>query len=689
MQPFTFTECVGSYLSAGGDTDVGGKNYAWSLKWTGHAPQGEGRGNRHAIHTAKSSIEIVRRFRTHNPNFAGIMPFTAPFYYCGDKVSSFADVATHNPSRGLYGPSPVILQENTSFAPVLLSLELWAPHKYTNDVLEFNAHVVNDADDGKDVPASTLHWALMSTTFSQSFAPRSPTHELDGALLQGSVSVDAVAYYSTTSKQVKLALTGMTPGEYTLQAELRVADGSVIATNEEAVEVFAGRSGTEMDQGVVVLLYEPTGTQTARALRGAGATVKTVTAAALKVALQAGGGATLQTIVIGEDSWDSELEALIPSLHSFVDGTRGRVIVMQQSKAPANISLAWAPGGASLQPYPTDQYIMHSGLTVGRGRSVHPTRTEHPVFTRPHAITREQLLTWNDAGGWSEATVDAGQATPDQSPASHGFFLNSTNVTAETAANEATLNRLDVLIGHAMGQQNILLAELAGRKGGGAFFVGLGLAARAGSDPVADRMLENVLAFYAAAETKTALHPLVESGHDVMWGNYSSERGLVRSDTNGLILASCRFSTSCKLNGLGNVACGRNVLGPYTWSYMGHNLDLQLGSTVGRGIVWLRTNATKVTTVFGAAHPTHGHHPHTGEAPSMRVDTIDATTLEVSGTAHCAAATGSAERGWTVVCSLAAGGGADDGELTVTPTSTLALRFRADKALVLQSSAFL
>ena len=27
-QPFTFTECVGSYLTAAGDTDVGGKNYA-------------------------------------------------------------------------------------------------------------------------------------------------------------------------------------------------------------------------------------------------------------------------------------------------------------------------------------------------------------------------------------------------------------------------------------------------------------------------------------------------------------------------------------------------------------------------------------------------------------------------------------------------------------------------------------
>ena len=82
-------------LTYGGDTDVGGKNYAWSLKWSGHAPQGQGRGSAHARHTAKGSIELVRRFRARNPNLAGIMPFSAPFYYCGDDVASFADVARH------------------------------------------------------------------------------------------------------------------------------------------------------------------------------------------------------------------------------------------------------------------------------------------------------------------------------------------------------------------------------------------------------------------------------------------------------------------------------------------------------------------------------------------------------------------------------------------------------------------
>ena len=84
---------------------------------------------------------------------------------------------------------------------------------------------------------------------------------------------------------------------------------------------------------------------------------------------------------------------------------------------------------------------------------------------------------------------------------------------------------------------------------------------RAGSEPVADGLLENLLAYYTRRESvasingsstsvtsgsstiaaKSAklsapgpggvrdLHPMIESGHTVIWGNYSSERGLVRT----------------------------------------------------------------------------------------------------------------------------------------------------------------
>lgn len=99
---------------------------------------------------------------------------------------------------------------------------------------------------------------------------------------------------------------------------------------------------------------------------------------------------------------------------------------------PVCSRVAWfhdrAPGGAALQLYPTDQYIMHSGLTVSRGRPVHPTRMQHPVFNEPNALTREQFLSWSEASNWTEAAVDTvaqQRATPNQSPAALGVFMKT------------------------------------------------------------------------------------------------------------------------------------------------------------------------------------------------------------------------------------------------------------------------
>ena len=69
-QPQTFTESVGNYLTAGGDFDVSGKNWAWSLKWTGPS-QGAHAAGRHAALVQRRSVEIVRRNRNLNPHLAG------------------------------------------------------------------------------------------------------------------------------------------------------------------------------------------------------------------------------------------------------------------------------------------------------------------------------------------------------------------------------------------------------------------------------------------------------------------------------------------------------------------------------------------------------------------------------------------------------------------------------------------
>ena len=510
------------------------------------------------------------------------MPFESPFYYCGDNVTGFEDLPVHNPARGLYGPSPVQTQERTSFAPVLLSIELWAPHYYTSSRgIRFTAHIVNDHDEGKDLPALTLRYKLVRAEPLRAVgaAPRTD-HKLYGHPIEGTVAMKAVSYYSTTSTVVELALnTSLPSSRYSLQAELRTADDSVVASNEEEIELFShavGSGGKEHH----VLLYEPNGTRTAAALQAVGVLVTEVSAGQLKHALQRRTG----TVVIGENSWDTALQSMTEELRSYVDNAAGRIVLLQQSQPPLNLSLGWAPGGTALHLYPMTELIMHSGLTVGRGRPVHPTRMEHPVFV---GLTRENFLSWNDAHNWTEASVDSAEMnpTPDQSPAEMGVFLNSTNVTDEIAANEAALNRVDVLMGHGMGLQNIVLAEMAGHNRGGVLFCGLGLADRAGSDPVADRVLANLITYYAGGTMTSvddtiarplsdsdapqpALHPMVESGHTVLWGNYSTERGLVRTDVNGLILQPCNYDSSCKLSGLGNVACGRTVLGPFSWTYL-------------------------------------------------------------------------------------------------------------------------
>ena len=134
---------------------------------------------------------------------------------------------------------------------------------------------------------------------------------------------------------------------------------------------------------------------------------------------------------------------------------------------------------------------------------------------------------------------------------------------------------------------------------------------------------------------------------------------------------------------------------------MGHNTDLEPTSKTGRGVVWLRTNATEVTTYFDLPPPSgydHGNHlPAAPAAPSMSVDVLDALTLERRGsTRGCAAAEGGGTlQGWKVVCSLprqreevVAGSDLSDSNVLLSSLQPFALRFRAAKAQVLRSSHF-
>jgi hypothetical protein len=65
--------------------------------------------------------------------------------------------------------------------PVLVSAELWGRHFYAGDKLPLRVCVVNDADDGKDLPATTLVWQLLD--------------EKGGVIASGKEAMPPVKYY--------------------------------------------------------------------------------------------------------------------------------------------------------------------------------------------------------------------------------------------------------------------------------------------------------------------------------------------------------------------------------------------------------------------------------------------------------------------------------------------------------------
>ena len=310
-QPQTFTECVGNYLTAGGDFDVAGKNWAWSLKWGGTS-QGSNAAAEHAAYVAKLSIEIVRRRRRFNPSLAGIMPFHSPFYYCGDSVEEFSDVVIH--------PSPVLTQQATSFAPVLLSIESWTPHAVGGSEIPVIFHVVNDKADGKALPASTLEWSWTDVE----------GHEIQAA---GGVAqqllVPAVGFYGTAAVAVNITLpaapTGKAFSNMKLVAELTDAAATTIATNIDSVTVFPPPTPLATDRSAVqrVAVYDPHGV-TAAALSRLGLHANSVSSLG-KLSV-----ASTPSLIIGEDTWTGLTMAA--SVSSYVT-SGGRVAILQQSNA--------------------------------------------------------------------------------------------------------------------------------------------------------------------------------------------------------------------------------------------------------------------------------------------------------------------------------------------------------------------
>jgi hypothetical protein len=234
---------------------------------------------------------------------------------------------------------------------------------------------------------------------------------------------------------------------------------------------------------------------------------------------------------------------------------------------------------------------------------VNPERPDHPVFK---GISRSELRVWSDYTGFLETKP----GFPAIYPITDGFILADKSDAGKTA----------ILADYSVGLEGIALAQFFHGKGS-VMLSGFDLVNRANIDPVADRLLQNIIS-YLSGNNHQDNHLLVNS--PVLWGEYETEKGLIVGVYNGLMVNAkpALFGSYEKLPLLLNkdghmfaekgggwntsagkayVPYGRRMFGPYYHKDFGGVPEPVVAeSAEGEGAFWCRVQSgTKsMKTVF-------------------------------------------------------------------------------------------
>jgi hypothetical protein len=490
-QPITLSENTGNYTAADGQFNLvsATKQPDSQLNWTGHAPleeQGE-RALRYQAWVAKQAIEITRRLRAQNPYLAGLSPFTIAFHdWWG--IGRFADMK----------PKPVVAQYAISYQPILLSWELWTPQVYAGSTIRPVVHVVNDADSGESLRGLRVRWTIVPVAGGR-------------AVAEGGRVVADVPYFASKATPFAIQLPAeVATGEYELRGVL--LRGRDTLSRNSAPLFIAGREYADAGARRVapvrrLRLLDPRG-ETRRAL----ATLA-IASAPVTVAQVATLDPARDALLVGTRAWTAALASRASDLRRFV-AAGGRVLILAQD--PASFDGRWLPAPVQLQAQPIDHPLLYpEGRPYRNGLAVNPERPDHPALL---GIDRDRLFLWSDFSRWTVRQP----GFPEVYPVTQGFVITD----------PATLAHADILASYDHGLQGIGLAEL--HDGRGSFVVsGFGLTERAGLDPVADRLLKNLVLYTTGAAPEPA-HPLVEG--PIRWGDYASERGIVPEIYSGFLV---------------------------------------------------------------------------------------------------------------------------------------------------------
>jgi beta-galactosidase len=629
-QPITLTENTGNYTGPDGRFNLVSdtKQPESQLNWTGHAPDAEQsrRALAYQALVAKQAIEITRRLRERNPYLAGLMPFTIIFRNWAG-IGSFADMS----------PKPIADQYAISYSPVLLSWELWTSQVYAGTTINPVAHVVNDDTSGRALTKLALRWELADS---------------GGAVVaHGSRALADVPYFAAQSDRLTMSVPASLPtGSYTLRGTLS-SGARTLSRNEQPLWVarrdFAGAVGAPRRR---IVLVDP-----------AGATDRAFFRLKIAHATATHAGATLlnpaRDAVIVASGAATAADA--PALRAFAE-QGGRVVILAPDSAGTDLS--WLPVPLGARSAPLDHGLVYpGGRPFRQGMAINPERQDHPVLD---GIDRDRLFLWSDPTGWSE---------------SRPGFPTIYPVTAGVApVGAADLTKLDIIADYDHGLEGIALAEEPlGR--GRVLVSAFGLVPRVGLDPVADRLLTNLVR-YATADSLAPLHPLIDSR--IRWGDYASERGVVPEGYSGLLLnTEPRVPTALaaeypvKVNAEGfhiaggpggwnskpsiqYVARGRRPFGPYGYT-LGGSVQPAKGTPEGRGEVAFRVPPGRTALRTSVENPADS-----------------ALTLTVTVNGADAQATIPAQ-GSAIIENVVAPG-----------TTSITLEFRGDRRLILVETDF-
>lgn len=568
-QPMLFTEIVGTYIDELGRMPAMGKQVAASVMWAGNDADVPEAATGYQAYLAKELIEILRRIRSENPDIAGLTPFASTATDWAN-AQSFEDIPF----------LPMITETYPiAYQPVLLSFDNRWPHVYAGDTVRMPVHLVNDAEDGRSLSAPMLTWRLVPKAKDQQIST-------------GTVAfADAIDHYATDAKELELVIPeGLEAGAYTLQGEV-VENGTTISTNSTEIWVEP-RSIPALQLARRVNLYDPLGESTA-VLEKAGlvegkdfhlttspfaAMTKrdSLTGQELQEVLaheEIGGDLAAPSdtlLIIGSKQWLEPLKDSYLHMREFIE-RGGRVLFLHPNAAAFNdIGIfkeimvsenTWIGDRASVDL----ESLWHTSRIFGAW--INPRRSDTGVFAN---IDRKQLWQWSDPSDWDLSK----EGLPENEPVNTLLKLRDAEALGTTA----------VLANFGRGLEYLGLAEVF-RGEGSVILSGFDFERFVGFDPIAGKLLRNVITYAADAQQHTIV-PMAKSITNI--GSPSDEDGLVPCEfQNGLLLEYTKDDYQV-----------RRIAGPFWFNRLCHTKLIDPENKVRRGFLHVRPPEGATEAVF-------------------------------------------------------------------------------------------